>query len=739
VSSKEKFIKDGVNHGVKLHLNPGGEYDTLSESHTFRLLNKEVRPIYMVPTDPLAEEVLIPAFRIAERVDCMVGFFSSEILASLAPGLATFITSSDNSFRLVISPFLRSEDQVALEKGLRSSDDVAGRILDELIVTKDSLQRFTLRCLTWLLLKKRIEIKVALMRDALFHPKVWLFEQTNDVIAAHGSGNATFGGISKNIEQIVISRSWQDSVQRFITDKLCSEFRRYWNNEDKNCIVIPIPTAIEKRLIRTYGSGREPTEDELRTIYARAKTMKKVSQTFESVNFPIGKFKIPSWLRYEDGPFEHQGRAKDAWCDAQYRGVLEMATGSGKTITAMVAAYHLYVEQKALLIVVAAPYLPLIAQWCEEIMSFGISPINLSALGNSAARLKELQKLRRRIRAGLSVVELVVVSHDILCSKEFKETIMSFDCARLLIADEVHNLGRRSFIEEPPDFFEYRLGLSATPIRQYDEDGTESLFEFFGPIVFRFTLAEAIGHCLVEYDYFVHAVYLSDEEMAEWYDLTGKIHENMWRREADSSDEYLTKLFRDRRALLETASGKISMLETLLQKEDFRNLDYALVYTTDKSPEQLNEVNRLLRNNNILFHQLTASETTNRDLTKQIIKSFQERDIQVLSAKRVLDEGVNIPQISKAFILASTTVERQWVQRRGRLLRKCSAIGKTHSVIHDLLALPPKMNDDLDLDARKLVQSELRRVQKFAELARNSGSPNGPLAMIDRMVDAAYR
>ena len=146
----------------------------------------------------------------------------------------------------------------------------------------------------------------------------------------------------------------------------------------------------------------------------------------------------------------------------------------------------------------------------------------------------------------------------------------------------------------------------------------------------------------------------------------------------------------------------------------------------------------MLRDRNILFHQLTAEETASRNQTKQIIESFQEGEIQVLTAKRVLDEGVNIPQICKAFILASTTVERQWVQRRGRLLRTCSAIGKTHSVIHDLLALPPSMVDEFDPDARALVRSELHRAQEFARLARNAGRPDGPLATIDKMVDTAF-
>ena len=699
----------------------------------------EVRPLYMLPADPLAEEVLIPGFQAARTVDCMVGFFSSEVLASLAPGLATYIASSKNSIRLIISPHLRAEDRIAIEDGLSSAEEVASRILEELTVTEDLLQRHTLKCLSWLLREHRIEIKVALMNDALFHPKVWLFENNSDVLATHGSSNSTYAGIRKNIEQVAISRSWQDLNQRYITDKLCNEFDRLWGDKSDDCIVIGLPTAVRLRLLRTYSSEEPPTEDELRMLYGRAMGLSEQPEPFDLVpSVQSARFAIPSWLEYEDGPFEHQGKAVAAWCDAGFCGVLEMATGSGKTIASMIAAHRLYEGNKPLLIVVAAPYRPLIEQWCDEIASFGLKPVNLTTAGSAAKRRRELQRLKRRLRAGLSDVEVVVVSHDTLCTPEFLVGIKAFDCARLLIADEMHNLGRQSFINDRPEFFEYRLGLSATPIRQYDDEGTAALFEFFGSVAYAFTLEQAIGRCLVEYDYYVHVVYLTSSEMDKWFDLTGKIKQNAWRTEDGKPDEYLAKLLRERRALLETASGKVAALGALLEAEDTSDLQYTLVYTSDKGPDQLENVNRLLHERNILFHQLTSDETASRDLTKRIIKSFQNGEIQVLTAKRVLDEGVNIPQICKAFILASTTVERQWVQRRGRLLRTCSAVGKTHSVIHDLLALPPAMDEGLDSDARLLVRSELHRAQEFARLARNAGRQDGPLTTIDQMVEAAF-
>ena len=224
--------------------------------------------------------------------------------------------------------------------------------------------------------------------------------------------------------------------------------------------------------------------------------------------------------------------------------------------------------------------------------------------------------------------------------------------------------------------------------------------------------------------------------MDEWYNLTARIKANAWRQENDEPNEYLTKLLRDRRALLETAENKIDALETVLMREDFRTLRHTLIYASDKAPQQLEAVNDLLNAHGILFHQLTYEETGHRDQTARILESFQEGTLRVLTAKRVLDEGVNIPQIKKAFILASTTVERQWIQRRGRLLRTCSETGKTHSEIHDFVALPPDM-DNID-DAHTLIRSELSRVQEFASLALNAGRTDGPLSLIDHLVKAIY-
>lgn len=697
-----------------------------------------IAPLYILPRDPFAEEVLIPGFENAEKVDCMAGFFSSEILASLAHGLATYINTTQNKFRLIISPLVRPEDRTAMEEGAKRAEEIAGRLLEELIITEDLIEQHTLRCLSFLISVGRIEIKVALMKNALFHPKVWFFHAGDNVVVAHGSSNLTQSGVFRNVEQIAIGKSWEDSTQNFITKKLCSEFKRLWDGKDDNCIVITMPQAIKNRLLKNYCSKVPPTETDLHEIYSRING--PVCEDPDPPEFQTcqgNSFAIPTGLQFNEGPFKHQGEAVNAWCESKYSGILEMATGSGKTITSMICAYRLYETHKPLLIVVAAPYIPLVEQWCEEIALFGLKPENLAVAGGPQARTEKLNKIRRRFRNEVSDVEVVVVSHKTLCSRPFKKEIEKFNCATLLIADEAHNLGSEGFVMDPPAFFNHRLGLSATPVRQYDEEGTDALFSFFGSTVFRFTLEEAIGHCLVEYDYYVHPVELTQAEMDEWYDLTAQIKSNSWRQENDKPDDYLTKLFRDRRALLENAENKIVVLKEVLEREDLSRLRHTLIYASDKVPEQLDRVNALLNTYGVLFHQLTYEETADRKKTAGIIRDFQGGTLRVLTAKRVLDEGVNIPQVEKAFVLASTTVERQWVQRRGRLLRTCKETNKTHSEIHDFVSLPGNLQD-LDQESRTLIRSELYRVLEFARLARNAGKPNGPLDITQKLVEAVF-
>ena len=699
----------------------------------------DVRPLYFLPTEPLADEVLIPAFRNATTVDCMTGFFSSEALASLAPGLASYINTSPNPFRLVISPVLQPNDQTAIENGVRTAESVVEERLAPLLVTEDLLQLHTLRCLSWLIATDRISIKIALMKSAIFHPKVWIFRSHDAVLVTHGSSNVTAAGLTRNIEQIAVSQSWLGPTDRYMTDKFIAQFEHLYGNRDDDCIVVDLPHALRHHLLTTYRTDQPPTEDDFRDLYRKAVLATTPSaprqRTAPSRQRP--QFAIPPALEYTHGPFRHQGTAVRAWCEAGYRGVLEMATGSGKTITAMICAYQLHTTRRPLLVVVAAPYVPLLHQWCEEITAFGLRPINLSAERGARARARELGNIKRRLRTKMTDVEIIVLSHDLLCSDSFTTEIQTMGTTTLLIADEVHNLGRHGFTLNPPSFFDHRIGLSATPVRQYDDAGTSAIFSFFGPVVFRFSLRDAIGFCLVEYDYHVHPISLTEEEMDKWRELTATIKSNAWRQDRDPHDDYVMRLRRARRLILESAANKVPALCAAIDHEDLSTLRHTLVYPSDKSPNQLEQVNALLRERGVLFRQLTYRETADHQAAADILAAFRDGELRVLTAMRVLDEGVDIPQVRKAFILASTTVERQWIQRRGRLLRKCAEVGKTHAEVHDFVALPPAP-DSADDDVRNLVRAELTRVQEFASLARNAGRPDGALPLITELARFAY-
>ena len=479
--------------------------DSLIESscNEFRLL-ENIASLYCLPDDPLVDEVLIPGFQTAASVDCMVGFFSSEVLASLAPGLATYIACSQNSFRLIVSPLLRPDDKEAIENGLKSEEEIADEILEELIVTEDLLQRHTLKCLSWLIRQGRIEIKIALMKDALFHPKVWLFKNNENTLAVHGSSNLTYSGITKNYEQISISKSWEDSKQRFAADKLTIQFNGLWENKLDSCTVLGISQALTERLVRTYHTDLPPTEEEFLIIkQGEAGVAEQHSDPYiqhQTDHTPTNRLILPHGIKIDSGPFVHQAKAIANWEAADRNGILAMATGSGKTITALAAAVRLQDVCEALFIVISAPYRPLVSQWVDEVIAFGVRPV--PSKGNARERTNRLDLAIRSLVTG-SKIQVAVVTENYLTSSDFRSLLNSIPehVKTLLIADEVHNLGSYSFISNPLNRFDYRLGLSATPERQYDPEGTRALFDFFGEKVFEFSLSEAIGVCLVPYNY----------------------------------------------------------------------------------------------------------------------------------------------------------------------------------------------------------------------------------------------
>lgn len=696
-------------------------------------------PLYILPNDPLAKEALIPAMKVTRSLNIMMGYFSSSSFSELAEGLASFLSNSEVPLRLIISPFITDNDFETVCSDPDKLKELSEKIFLNDLPDEDYIAKHSLECLAWLIAKGRIEIKIAVMKNSLFHSKVWLFQDLNNRAAVHGSMNLTQSALMSNHEQITVSRDWKGEDTIFHIEKLTDEFRRLWSGGDEGCNVVDLPEAISKSILERYKRPSMPSEEEFSRLWRKSHGLDEKPIDFNEMlaEERCRSFKIPDWLEYRFGDYSHQGKAVDNWKESGYRGILEMCTGSGKTLTAMIGAYHLHEEKKPLLIVVCAPYKVLISQWCDEIEEFGIKPINMSLYSGPSQRAKEILNAIRRLRKTVSDTEVIVVSNSTLCTPEFINEISKHNGPKLLIADECHNLGAKTFISNPPECFEYRLGLSATPIRQYDEDGTDALFKYFGgdKPCFEYNLEQAIGKCLTPYDYHVEFVELQDDEMDRWREISEKISKLSWKINKNIKDPYLENLYLQRRKILETASSKIALLKELIDKENNREIKYTLIYATDKYPEQLKDVNCVLSKRGIKYHQLTSEETANLKRSSQIIDQFQAGSLQVLTAKRVLDEGVNVPQIMKAYILASNTVKRQWVQRRGRLLRTCKAIGKEYAEIYDFVALPPGAisEGNIDKEAKSIVNSELDRVWEFSRLSRNGTFPGGPYDAVEKL------
>lgn len=437
-------------------------------------------------------------------------------------------------------------------------------------------------------------------------------------------------------------------------------------------------------------------------------------------------FAPPPHLVWETGPYSHQGEAVCKWETSGRRGILAMATGAGKTVTALIGAWRLWRELRRLVLIVAAPTLPLVRQWAYECEQFGLAPY-IVGRDQRRARMRQIDERLHRVEL-LGGVETLIVTNNFLADPQLRDLFNTFKGSVLLIADEVHNLGGGTFLANPINGIDYRLGLSATPRRQYDPDGSTCLNSYFGGVVYEFRLADAIGACLVPYDYHVHTVSLNRDELNKYREVSDKIARLIAAigKHPNSQDkERLQLLLNRRRLVLDTAEGKLEFIKSFFRAASQDDIKHTLVYTTDKAPEQLKSVNAVIRSSGFSYHQITTEETGNNQLMESVLDSFRQGYINVLTAKRVLDEGLNIPEITTAIILASTTVERQWVQRRGRILRMCPLIGKKHAVIHDCLVLPP-LDETHRKDMKNLVEGELVRCDEFTELARNRASRYGP-------------
>lgn len=667
----------------------------------------------------MANDFYIPMLGEAILYKRAVGFFSSSALAAISAGIYE-LYENGGKIQLIVSPRLSPEDIEAINDGYQQREEVIkGALKRQLEDCTDFCQQNRLNLLATLIAKGILDIRIAVTIGkkgiGMYHEKMGLIEDIEgNIVAFSGSMNETDTAIHDNYEAIDVFCSWISTDNKRVERKN-QAFTKMWDGLDENICVMKFP-EIEKEFIEKYQMGD-----------IDAKLLKEGWAAYH-VKPTFGLVK-PEWLNL----YDYQQEAIKKWQANDYCGIFDMATGTGKTLTALGAVAELCKNVKRLAVIIVCPYQHLVEQWVEDIRAFGANPI-IGYSGSSYTNYK--RELKNRIfNFNYKITDFFcfITTNSSFMSKAINGEIRKLTQDTILVVDEAHNFGAKNLQNTLQLDFTYRLALSATLERQGDEDGTTVLKNFFGNKCIEYGLERAIAEKkLTPYYYYPVIVYLTDEELEKYQLYTSKIIQNIVRRKDKTIVTNLAKEFMLKRArLVAGASEKIEKLREMAN--DFKNEKNMLIYCgatnvqgNDKSSdEDIRQIDYISRMLNFDFGMHTAQFTSREDSNerKRRLEEFQDGEIQALIAIKCLDEGVNVPAIKTAYILASTTNPKEYIQRRGRVLRLYP--GKEAAYIYDFITLPRELTTventsaELAKSERALVVKEIKRMREFCHISLN--------------------
>lgn len=607
----------------------------------------------------------------SKKYDRAAGYFTSESLRLIARGLEGFLYNG-GKVRIVANPYLSEEDLEMITKGYKAKTDIIEKsLLRELQLTTKNIEEDTLNILAWLIYEGKLEIKIAFTENnALYHEKFGLFEDFDgNTILFSGSANETAGGMSKNFEKIDVFLPPYDS-HRIAAGK--DDFEKLWCDNTNGLIIKNISEKL-KEFILSYRTNTYPPKKDKKIAKAQ--------------------------------PREYQSTAIKRFFENDCKGILEMATGTGKTITSLFAAEEYLKRNKRIFCIIIVPFKHLVDQWGEECEKFKLT-YPIKCYENTALWNRELEEKIRNFNLGISDCEMVITTYTTATNPIFYEQIQKLRNNSFLIADECHYIGSNRFRDLNYENISARLGLSATPNRWWDEDGTEFINDLFGGTVYEYTLDEAIAAGkLTPYKYYPQTVHLTDQEVEKYKKITQQIIKCY--NSEDFDEQHLSVLSICRAKILSKAQWKIPNLINLLIEKGISTISHTIVYCADG---QVNELTKKLNDLGLTVHKFDSTVPNKK--RKKILASFATGEIQVLIAIKCLDEGVDVPSTKTAYFLSSTSNPREFVQRRGRILRTFK--GKHAAEIYDFIVFPT----DSDVETyTSIVSKELPR---FAEFANSS-------------------
>lgn len=689
--------------------------------NTLKDLNLKIS--YRHDRDNMIDDFYNPVLATAKTYQRAVGYFTISSLINMAQGLSELIKNGGKVF-IVTSPKLDENDISVIESGIKMKEDVyLDVMIRELSDINSKSYKKQLNYIATLIADDRLEIKIAVRSNhGAFHEKFGIIEdQVGNKISFIGSMNETYRGQVDNFESIAIFKSWGAQDHQEMVKEHEANFENLWSNKTNGLAVIDFPKALKEKILEYKSSS-----DYNKNFVENDETVKKTISISDEII-------APSWFN----PYDYQELAVQKWFENNNKGMFVMATGTGKTLTALHGIKKLYEKTKTIAVIIVCPQKQLVEQWSKEVQQFNISPI----LCNSSYGdwKKQLVQNIQFINKGLISNLVMITTTDMFVKKQTQDMIRKINTNKLLMIDEAHNAGannmKSTLLEN--DVYDYKLALTATPKRHFDDESTDFIYKYFEKEVYRLDLDEAIEKgFLTRYFYYPHSVHLTQEEYDEYMKLTIQIIKMQSAKDKDSKktikeDPAVTMKKIQRARIVAGASNKINVLKNLMQKEQATK--HILVYCgsaqdTEIDIQGLDRVNQLNHVCKVLgidmgygVRKFTAEE--NDDERREILESFKEGkdNAQILVAIKCLDEGVNIPAIQHAYILASTTNPKEYIQRRGRVLRKSPETGKKYAYIHDFVVLPPLNIDDNEVSAtsKNLVGKELVRVEEFAKLSEN--------------------
>lgn len=681
----------------------------------------EIKRSYDSSSDDLIEDFYIPILKEAVSYKRVAGFFSSTILNGAMKGFYE-IAKKRGKVELIISPKLSSEDISFLSKNNKDLENELGSIfLKEIEFSKSEFENDCKKLLGYMLYNDLLEIKIAILKKdsgeipdfnqtpeiGMFHQKFGILEDQNqNEISFSGSINESISGWANNIEEFKVFKSWAESEYDYFKSDL-NKFDMYWNNRMSNVEVISLPVAVRDKILES----REEI-DNLENL-SLARFCRKKEKVKKDISL-----------------FSYQKEALDKFMASNNKMILEMATGTGKTRTAIACINKLLKAETRMLIVISTPQSLLSLQWKDEIKKLEIKvdlEIIVSAINSSWRNKLQMACFQLNNRVVESII--VYTTHMSSSKSDFINIIKTLqqDIKVFFIGDEVHGLGAKQMRIALNERYDYRLGLSATPNRWFDEDGTDLLIDYFGNTSFEFTLKNALTEInpitkktfLTPYYYYPVGVELNDIELDEYIKLTKQLLKISGADE-DKKESLIKGILNKRSDVLKNASKKINALEKIL--ENLEKIEDTIIFT---SPNSFEKIENLLNKKEILYNIITQKQGVkpekkygNLSERSYIIKHFSERNYKVLLAMKCLDEGIDIPSARIGILYSNTTNPREYIQRIGRVIRR--APEKTEAYIFDFIIVP-NLNNSLELKEheKKIFEKEFKRAEYIAENAIN--------------------